>query len=118
MSRCASFVLRKTTSNKEKNMSAIRKTLLATAVLFAISINAHAQKNPEMKQDAQAVDSACKSDAATAGCGGEVVGKGLLKCLHAYKEAHKDYKFSEGCHEAMKHFREDRQAEKGGAGEK
>lgn len=94
-------------------MSMTRTALLATALLFAVSVNAHADnarpgKNPEMKADAEAINAACKSDAATAGCGNEVVGKGLLKCMHAYKQAHKDYKFSEGCREAMKKMKEDR----------
>lgn len=98
-------------------MSMTRIALAAAALLFAVSLNAHADnahpgKNPEMKADAEAINAACKSDAATAGCGNEVVGKGLLKCMHAYKEAHKDYKFSEGCREAMKKMKEDRKGEK------
>ncbi len=92
-------------------MSGIMKVMLATAFI-AMSVNAHAEKNEKMKQDAQAINSACKADAATAGCGDEVVGKGLLKCLHAYKKSHKEYKFSEGCRDAMKQLKEDREAEK------
>ncbi len=92
-------------------MSASMRVLFITAFL-AISVSAHAEKNEKVKEDAQAINSACKADAATAGCGDEVVGKGLLKCLHNYKKAHKDYKFSEGCREAMKQLKEDRQAEK------
>ncbi len=91
-------------------MSVTMRALLAAAALFAVSINAHADAT--LTKDAQAINSACASDAATAGCGGEVVGKGLLKCLHAYKQAHKEYKFTAGCREAMKQFREDRQEEK------
>jgi len=95
-------------------MSVTKKALLATVLLFGVSLNAHAGKNPVMKADAQAIDAACKSDAATAGCGNEVVGKGLLKCMHAYKQAHKEYKFSEDCREAMKKMRADRRAQKDG----
>ncbi len=94
-------------------MTVTMKVLLLTAAVSLVSINAYAdEKNPALKADAQAVDSACTSDAAAAGCGGEVVGKGLLRCLHNYKEAHKEFKFSAGCREAMKHFHQDRKAEK------
>lgn len=93
-------------------MSVIQKVLLASAVLFAISINAYAEEKGELKEDAQAINAACKADAATAGCADAVVGKGLLKCLHQYKEAHKDHKFSEGCREAMKHMRHDAKEKK------
>ncbi|HEY6094787.1 MAG TPA: hypothetical protein VIU93_07520 [Gallionellaceae bacterium] len=92
-------------------MSKITQLLAATAVLFTLSVSAHAA-DATMKADNQAVDSACKAEAQTAGCGSEVVGKGLLKCMGAYKKAHKDFKYSEGCRDAMKQRREDHKAEK------
>lgn len=96
-------------------MSRTVKTLLVTAALLAISVNVQAEDGKgQMKADAQAINQACKSDASNTGCGGEVVGKGLLKCMRAYKQAHKDYKFSEDCREAMKKMKEDRQEMKGG----
>lgn len=96
-------------------MSRTMKALLATAALLAISINVQAEEGKgQMKADAQAINQACKNDAANTGCGGEVVGKGLLKCMHAYKQSHKDYKFSEGCRDAMKQMKEDREEMKGG----
>ncbi len=94
-------------------MTKFTKTLLA-AFLFTCAAGAHAEKNPEMKADAQAINSACGKDAETTGCGGKVVGKGLLKCMREYKQSHKEYKFSEGCRDAMKKMREDRQEGKGG----
>jgi hypothetical protein len=63
--------------------------------------------------DAQAIDAACTAEAQTAGCGEEKVGSGLLKCIHAYKKAHKDFKLSDGCHAAIGKAREDRKARKG-----
>ncbi len=96
-------------------MSGTMKALLATAALLVISFNVQAEDGKgKMKADAQAINQACKNDAANTGCGGEVVGKGLLKCMHAYKQAHKDYKFSEGCRDAMKQMKEDREEMKGG----
>ncbi len=92
-------------------MSVTVRILLASALFFAATANAHAM-NEKLKEDAQAINAACKADASTAGCGNEVVGKGLLKCLRNYKQAHKEYKFSQGCRDAMKQLREDRQAEK------
>lgn len=61
--------------------------------------------------DATAVDSACTAEAATAGCGAEKVGTGLLKCLHAYHKAHHDAKPSAGCKAAMQKMRTDHAAE-------
>ena len=69
--------------------------------------------NPGMAADNSAVETACSADAATAGCGSEKVGSGLLKCLHGYKKAHKaDFKFSAGCKSAMKQRRADKKAGK------
>ncbi len=94
----------------------IQKMLIVA--LFAISTSAmaqdqghaaHAGKNPTIKADAQAVDNSCAAEAKTAGCGDEVVGKGLLKCIHGYKQAHKkDFKISDGCKTALKKLHEDK----------
>jgi hypothetical protein len=62
--------------------------------------------------DNSGIVSACSAEAQTAGCGGEVVGKGLLKCLHAYKKANKGFKFSPGCKTAMKQRHADKAAGK------
>jgi len=94
-------------------MSLTMRALLTAVIFFAFAVNANAEKNPEMKADAQAIDAACKKDAADVGCGDKIVGKGLLKCMHEYKETHKDHKFSEDCREAMKKMKEERKEEKG-----
>jgi hypothetical protein len=65
-----------------------------------------------MKADNQAIDSACAADAQTAGCGSEIVGHGLLKCLHAYKRANKSFKLSDSCKSAMKQRHADKAAGK------
>ena len=54
------------------------------------------------KPEALAVNAACTSEANTANCVNEKVGTGLLKCIHAYKKHHKDFKVSDGCKSAMK----------------
>lgn len=66
----------------------------------------------DMKADAQGIDAACSQDAATTGCGKDKVGTGLLKCMHAYKKSHKEFKFSQGCKTALKKMREDRKGSK------
>jgi hypothetical protein len=86
------------------------KTLICITLL-SMSLTTFAA-DPAMKADAQAVDSACTADAQTAGCGSEKVGTGLLKCLHAYKKAHHDFKFSDSCKASMKKMHQDRKAEK------
>jgi hypothetical protein len=86
------------------NMRAICLTIalvLGTALAFA-------QGKPAQGKDAQAIDTACASDAGTASCGSEQVGTGLLKCLWAYKKAHKkEFNFSPGCKAAMKQASQD-----------
>ena len=78
------------------------KIILASAVVFAFA--AHADR----AADKIAVDNACTAEASTAGCGNEKVGTGLLKCIHAYKKAHKEFKLSDGCKASMKQLRSDR----------
>ena len=81
------------------------KTWLIAATLLSVA-SAYAGENKS--PDAQAVDSGCAADAATAGCGSEKVGTGLLKCLHKYKKANAGFKFSDSCKTAMKTMRTDR----------
>lgn len=81
----------------------MNKLLMIALVLTSSTIFAGESKKP----DAVAVDNACTEEAKTANCGEEKVGTGLLKCLHAYKKDHKDFKPSEGCKTALKQLRED-----------
>ena len=85
----------------------VLKTVSVLIMSLGLSV-AHA----DMKSDKDAVNAACSQDAGTAGCGSEVVGKGLLKCLHAYKKAHKEFKFSDGCKSAMKTLHADHKEKK------
>lgn len=70
------------------------------------------EQKAELKGDRDQVNTACVEDAKTAGCEGETVGKGLLKCLHSYKKSHKSYKFSDSCKTAMRELHKDRKAMK------
>ena len=85
-----------------------RLTFVAMLVLSSTTAFADAQ----MKSDAQSVDQACATDAATAGCGSDQVGHGLLKCLDAYKKSHPETKESESCVTARKQMHQDRKARK------
>jgi len=89
----------------------MKQTLMIAALMMSLATVAQAKKENK-GADAQAVDMACTQDAATAKCGDEKVGTGLMKCLHAYKKANKDFKFSDGCKSAMKTMHEDRKATK------
>ncbi len=90
-------------------MKTLKIALLSVAVGF--SALSFAAGKESMGADAQAVDAACTADAATAGCGSEKVGTGLMKCLHAYKKAHKkDFKMSDGCKAAMEKHHADKAA--------
>lgn len=90
----------------------IQGMLLALA-LTAFASNAFADGKASQNPDALAIDSACSADGQTAGCGSEQVGTGLLKCIHAYKKAHKkDFKISDSCKAAMQKAHADRKAKK------
>lgn len=88
----------------------VRVLKLVSVLIMSLGLSVVA--NADMKSDKEGVAAACTQDSATAGCGSEVVGKGLLKCLHEYKKAHKEYKFSEGCKSAMKTLRADHKEKK------
>jgi hypothetical protein len=85
--------------------------LLLAALLTVTLTSVKAGEN--MGADAQGIDTACASDATTAGCGNEKVGTGLLKCLHAYKRANKSFTFSPSCKTAMEKMHADRKAASG-----
>ncbi len=85
----------------------MKKTSILAALLLSFSLTAFAKE--QMNPDAQAINTACAQEAATANCGQDKVGTGLLICMHAYKKEHKkDFKFSEGCRAAMKKWNLDR----------
>lgn len=91
----------------------MKMNLFAVATLtFALSMAYAADKKEELKAEIkagkEAVNSSCAADAKTAGCEGKEFGKGLLKCLHAYKKEHKDFEVSAACKDATKQLREDR----------
>ena len=90
------------------------KTMLPFVVALSvgmISLTSSAAEQP-MKADNQAVNTACATDAKTAGCGADKVGDGLMKCLHTYKKANKTFKFSDACMAAMKQKHADKKAGK------
>lgn len=87
----------------------MKHMIVAVLILGSVTISNAAGKEAT-GADATAVNAACSADAGTAGCGSEKVGTGLLKCLHAYKKANKDFKFSEGCKSAMHKMHEDKKS--------
>jgi len=88
------------------------KLALTLITLTTLSQTAFAA-DATLKADRQAIDSACTQEAQTAGCGNEVVGKGLLKCIHAYKQKNqKTFTISSGCKTAMAQLRADKKAGK------
>ena len=86
------------------------KKLMAIVLILGFASMSQAAGKEATGPDALAVDAACSADASTAGCGSEKVGTGLLKCLWAYKKAHKDYKFSDACKSAMHKMHDDKKA--------
>jgi hypothetical protein len=81
------------------------KFALATVVALGIHSAAFGDApTAQEKADASRVNSACSQDARRAGCFGEIVGKGLLKCLHSYNEANKSFKLSPGCQSVISQF--------------
>lgn len=110
---------------------------MKTAILvLSLALGTYAFADQAMKDQMQAaraeenakVKAACSAEIAASGCT-EDLGKGLMKCVHEYHQAHKDMKVSEGCHSVVKDTREvrherrehrkemraERKASKGGA---
>jgi hypothetical protein len=92
-------------------MKQLSRTIFLTAFIGLSFSTAHAV-DQALQADRQNVESACATDAATAGCGTEKVGKGLLKCLHAYKKATKAFQFAPACKSAMAQLRSDKKSGK------
>lgn len=88
---------------------------LSVATLANQGASQQAQQMQERLQAQRAqVNSACSADAAAAGCPGQEVGDGLLKCLRNYKKQQKkEFILSEGCKNAMKSLRDARKEKKG-----
>lgn len=86
--------------------------LCALAITAATSAFAEdkVSKDPTVEGDRAAINQACAADAQTAGCSGMTAGHGLMKCLHAYKKAHKDFKISDSCKAARQKRVSDRKA--------
>ena len=88
------------------------KNILISAALFlsvtVFSVTAAFAADSKIQADNDAINAACSAESATAGCGADKVGSGLLKCLHTYKKAHHEFKVSDGCKAAMKQRRADR----------
>ncbi len=107
------------------NEGVFMKNSMMALVISLFSLGAFAQGTPSSQpaanvpavqstvqstvaSDKEVVKSNCSSEAKTAGCGDEAVGKGLLKCLHSYKKSHSGFKFSEGCQSSMKKLQSDK----------
>ncbi len=82
-------------------------SLVLFVCIFSWPHFAHAVSGT-IANDESAVNSACASVAATARCGSETAGHGLVKCIHAYKKDNrKTFKISSGCRTAMKQLEAD-----------
>ena len=98
------------------------KTIFATLILASLSV-AQAQtpvttapapvsgKVADMAS-AQAINTVCTEEAATAKCGNDKVGSGLLKCLRDYKKANKDFVITDSCEASLKQLRRDVRAKR------
>lgn len=73
----------------------------------------HKAIHTELKDERDAVVTACSEESKAANCGDKVVGKGLLKCIGEHKKASKEFKVSEGCKSAMKGLKSERSKLKG-----
>ena len=90
----------------------MKNVFLTIVSLVFLSSFSMAVDKAQMQADRDAVKSACTAEATQAGCAGQEVGKGLLKCMGTYKKANKDFKMSEGCKSAMQKLKSDRQSRK------
>ena len=93
-------------------MSAKRMIALVLASLVISASAANAASTPANVADAQAVNTACASDAVATNCTGKVVGKGLIKCMGTYKKANPTFKTSPACQTAIEKLKADKKAGK------
>lgn len=78
-------------------------------IVIASSVFAFANEGHKAEHKAKAaINTACTADAEKAGCADKEVGSGLLKCLHAYKKANKDFQISESCKSSTKSLRDEK----------
>ena len=85
---------------------------LASAVVHLLAGAAAAASAGPLLADKQSVDQACAAEAATAQCGGEQAGHGMLKCIGSYRKANPAFRVSPACSAAIKQLRGDRRAMK------
>lgn len=88
---------------------------LVSAFIIAVGIQSSAFAAPTAQDtaDKNAILTACAQESKTAGCGDEVVGKGLLKCINGYKKANKQsFTISSGCKSTIQQFNSDKKAGK------
>jgi hypothetical protein len=88
------------------------KFISAAIVALGFYSAAYAAPTAQDKADAGNINTACAAEAKTAGCGSEVVGKGLLKCMGAYKKANKSFQYSPACKASIKQLHSDKKAGK------
>jgi hypothetical protein len=69
------------------------------------------QRHAESSEMKEQIKTACAADITTTGCTSEF-GHGLMKCIHAYKEANKDFKISDTCKAAAQEGRDMRKDRK------
>lgn len=82
--------------------------LISTCLMMSLS-HAYAVESPTMTADKNAIYSACANDAAAIHC---PAAKGMGKCMHDYKKAHKTMKWSPNCQAAYDQLRDDMNAHK------
>lgn len=73
----------------------MKSLLFVIALSTVFAVNAGESK----RESAQAVNAACAAEVPE--CSSKKVGKGLKKCIHEYKKAHKEFKISDSCKAAM-----------------
>ena len=86
------------------------KTILTLTLLLTCSHSAFAL-DATINNDRNSVDASCSNEGQVAGCGNDVVGKLLFKCINTYKKAHKKtFQISSGCKSAIKKLHADKKA--------
>jgi len=86
--------------------------LSTSALVFAsdaATVSAKEEIKAKVVEAKTKVNNSCSEDAAKAGCTGKEFGKGLMKCLHAYKKEHKDFKISDSCKSSTKEVKAERE---------
>ncbi|MBY0415601.1 MAG: hypothetical protein K2Q18_15615 [Bdellovibrionales bacterium] len=95
-------------------MNQKHQNIVLIFTLFTFCLASEALEPPKVNKNAPAmaisedikrledeVNKKCANDSKVMGCGGMILGKGLMKCFNDYIAKHKDFEYAPDCQKAL-----------------